>query len=155
MDEKSWAPVAVAHEKVAAMEKKIADLKKKKPKPVDLDKQVVSIQKEMAAIKKNTPHYNVPMVSGVEEAALYVTKKDKGHGTKLDYRMGESRNLKIQQRGNPNTTGEEAPRIFLTAFPQKGKSKPRSLQNGSGQLELARAMVGNGVSQATESVNKN
>jgi len=141
MDEKSWAPVAAAHKKVTGLEKKIADLKKKKPKPADLDKQVASIQKEMAVLKKSTPHYNVPMVSGVEEAALFVTKKDKGHGTKLDYQMGKGRNLMVQQRGNPNTLGEEAPRSFLSAFPQKGGSKPRSLQNGSGRLELASAMV--------------
>ncbi len=141
MDEKSWAPVAAAHKMVTGLEKKMVDLKKKKPKPADLDKQVASIQKAIVVLKKNTPHYNVPMVSGVEEAALFVTKKDKGHGTKLDYKMGKGRNLMVQQRGNPNTLGEEVPRSFLSAFPQKGGSEPRSLQNGSGRLELASAMV--------------
>jgi len=141
MDEKSWAPVAAARKHVAELEKQIADLKKKKLKPDEFKKQAAPMEKEMAMIKKNTPHYDVPVVSGVEEAALYVTKKDQGHGTKLDYRMGEGRDLMVQKRGNPNDTGELVARHFLTAFPEKGKTEPRSLQSGSGRLELAHAIV--------------
>ena len=141
MDEETWAPVAAARTKVADLEKKIADLKKKKPKPDDLDKQVGAWTGEIERIKKTTPHYNVPMVSGVEEAALYVEKKDKGHGTKLDYKMGEARDLEIQMRGDPNNTGALTPRRFLAAFPQKNTEKPRLFQRGSGRLELAQALV--------------
>ena len=141
MDEKTWAPVAAARSKVSGLEKQIADLKKKKPKPEDLDKRVAAWTKEIDRIKKSTPHYNVPMVNGVEEAALYVEKKDKGHGTKLDYKMGEARDLEIQMRGDPNRTGEIMPRRFLTAFPAKNSDQPRLFKQGSGRAELAAALV--------------
>lgn len=141
MSDELWAPVAKARAEVAKLEKQIADLKKKKPAPEDLEAQTKAIQGKVAAIKKATPHYDVPMVNGVEEAALFVKKKDDGkHGTKLDYTDGKPRDLPLHMRGDPNTVGDIVPRGFLSAFPVKD-GKPRHFTKGSGRLELAESIV--------------
>ncbi len=141
MDEETWAPVAAAMKEVAALQKKITDLKKKKPK--DLKEQTAAIQKQISQIKADTEHYSVPMASGVIDAALFVNPKSDGkHGTALDYKEGEARNLKVHQRGDPNTLGDLVPRGFLSAFPSgENSNNPREFTKGSGRLELAKAIV--------------
>ncbi len=47
-------------------------------------------------------------------------------------------NLKIHIRGNPENLGEEAPRAFLSIL---SDGQPAPFQQGSGRLELARAIV--------------
>ena len=138
MSAELWAPVAKAREQIAAMQKQIAELKKKKPK--DLKDQIAGIEKEIARIQSSTPHFHVPMANAVEEAALYVVEADNKKGTKLDYRKGMTRDLELQRRGNPNDTGEIVARRFLSAFPAKS-GRPREFVTGSGRLELARALV--------------
>jgi hypothetical protein len=133
MTDALWRPVAKARAEVAALEKTIKELTKKK-------QPVVELQGKIDAIKKGTPHYNMLMANGVEEAALFVVKKEKEHGTKLDYRMGESRDLELMKRGDPNDLGETVPRRFLSAFPSK-TGRPRVFTQGSGRLELAKAIV--------------
>lgn len=133
-----WEPVAKARKAVAAMEKQLADLKKKKPK--DLDVQTAALETKMKAIVSSTPHYNVPMANAVEDAALFVVDADNKKGTKLDYHNGMARDLELQKRGNPNDTGEIVSRRFLSAFPSKS-GKPRKFLTGSGRLDLAHAIV--------------
>ncbi|HIL24192.1 MAG TPA: DUF1553 domain-containing protein, partial [Verrucomicrobia bacterium] len=133
-----WAPIAKARAKVTALEKQLAELKKKKPK--DVKAQSAKLTMQIAVIKKITPHYNVPMVSGVAEAALFVNPAKGKHGTTLDYTVGKARDLAIHKRGNPNTTGAVVPRRFLGVFPVKA-GKPRRFERGSGRLDLAEAMV--------------
>jgi hypothetical protein len=89
---------------VAALEKQIKDLAKKKPK--DLKEQTAAMQAKIDAIKAGTPHYHMLMANAVEEAALFVVNKEKEHGTKLDYKMGMARDLELMKRGNPNDLGE-------------------------------------------------
>ncbi len=48
---------------------------------------------------------------------------------------GKTRDLKVLVRGNPESTGEDAPRHFLSVLGGD------SLQTGSGRLELARAIT--------------
>jgi hypothetical protein len=139
VDDALWAPVAKARSEVAALEKKIAEVKKGKPK--DLAEQVAGLQKQIGDIKARTPHYDMPMANAVEDAALYVVANDKSHGTKLDYRMGMARDLELQKRGNPNDLGPVVERRFLSAFPLSD-GKPRRLGSGSGRLDLARALTG-------------
>lgn len=79
MKDELWQPVAKARGEVAALEKQIADLKKKKPK--DMAQQMQDCEAKIAAIKSSTPHFNMPMANAVEEAALYVVNKEKEHGT--------------------------------------------------------------------------
>jgi Protein of unknown function (DUF1553)/Protein of unknown function (DUF1549) len=138
MKDELWRPVAKARGEVAALEKQIADLKKKKPK--DLAQQMQDCEAKITAIKSATPHFNMPMANAVEEAALYVVNKEKEHGTKLDYKMGMARDLELMKRGNPNDLGEAVPRRFLSAFPSK-TGLPRKFSTGSGRLELAQAIV--------------
>ena len=140
MSDEMWAPVARAREEVAKIEKERDELKKKKPAPEDLKAQVEEMEKKIAAIKEATPHYNVPMANGVEEAALYVVSAGKDQGTKLDYRRGEARDLELQKRGNPNQTGDMVKRRFLSAFPAQS-GQPREFTQGSGRLELAEAIL--------------
>jgi len=138
VDQATWAPVAKARAEVAALEKKIAELKKAKPK--DLAAQTEACQKSIATIKSGTPHYDLPMANAVEDAALFVVAADKGHGTKLDYRMGMSRDLELQKRGNPNDLGAVVERRFLSSFP-RADGKSRALSTGSGRLDLAQALI--------------
>ena len=133
MTDALWRPVAKARAEVAALEKTIKELTKKK-------QPVVELQGKIDAIKNGTPHYNMLMANGVEEAALFVVKKEKEHGTKLDYRMGVSRDLELMKRGDPNDLGATVPRRFLSAFPSK-TGRPRVFTQGSGRLELAKAIV--------------
>ena len=133
-----WKPVEKARNEVAALEKRIADLKKKKPK--DLAEQTKALEAKIAALKTTTPHYNMEMANAVEEAALFVVKKEKEHGTKLDYKMGMARDLELMKRGDPNDLGAAVPRRFLSAFPSK-TGLPRRFTTGSGRLELAQAIV--------------
>lgn len=142
MSEDLWRPVKAAREQVAAIEKKHAALKKKKPAPEDLDAQLQVMTEQIAKIKKDTPHYDMATISGVADAALHVMPKTEGHGTLLDYKDGAARDLELQKRGNPNDVGEVVPRRFLTAFPsRKTGNKPREFKKGSGRLELAEAMI--------------
>ncbi len=132
MDEETWAPVATARAVVARLEKEVADLKKKK-------KPVAEIEQRIAAVKKDTPHYNVPVVNGVAEAALFVNPA-RDFGTTLDYKDGQARDLAIHKRGDPNLPGDVVPRRFLAAFPA-ATGAPRRFERGSGRLDLAEAIV--------------
>jgi hypothetical protein len=138
MDDTLWKPVEKARGQVAALEKQIKDLAKKKPK--DLKEQTQALRAKMDGIKASTPHYNMLMANAVEEAALFVVNKEKEHGTKLDYKMGMARDLELMKRGNPNDLGDAVPRRFLSAFPSKSGA-PRKFTTGSGRLELAQALT--------------
>lgn len=138
MDDTLWKPVEKARGQVAALEKQIKDLAKKKPK--DLKEQTQALQAKMDGIKASTPHYNMLMANAVEEAALFVVNKEKEHGTKLDYKMGMARDLELMKRGNPNDLGDAVPRRFLSAFPSKSGA-PRKFTTGSGRLDLAQALT--------------
>jgi len=141
LDEMAWAPIREAREKVKALEGKRDALKKVKPAPADLKDQLAAFEKEIAEIREATPKYHTATAPAVMEAALFVKPKDKGeHGTKLDYIPGMARDLPLHERGDPNKPGKVVPRRFLSAFPGPDGS-PRSLDHGSGRLELARALV--------------
>ncbi len=140
IDARLWAPVAVARGEVKKLEKERDELKKKKPAPPDLAAQIAALNAKAEAIKDRTPHYRVPLANGVEDAALHVISAGEGKGTKLDYRPGMARDLEVQKRGNPNQTGELVKRRFLSAFPSKD-GRPREFTQGSGRLELARAIL--------------
>ena len=138
MGDDLWKPVEKARAEVASLEKQIKELAKKKPK--DLKEQTAAMQAKIETIKSRTPHYNMLMANGVEEAALFVVNKEKEHGTKLDFKMGMARDLELMKRGNPNDLGETVPRRFLSVFPSK-TGLPRKFNTGSGRLELAQAIV--------------
>ena len=141
LDEKAFAPIREARAKVKELEGKRDGLKKAKPAPADLKEQLAAFEKEIAAIREATPKYHTATAPAVMDAALFVKPKDKGeHGTKLDYIPGMAQDLPLHERGDPNKPGKVVPRRFLSAFPGPD-GKPRSLDHGSGRLELARALV--------------
>ena len=91
MSDELWAPVAKAREEVAKLEKDIAEVKKKKAAPVFaahvatmFATKIEEMEKKIADIKVQTPHFNVPMANGVEDAALYVINAGGTDGNKLD-----------------------------------------------------------------------
>lgn len=51
---------------------------------------------------------------------------------------GQAANMKIHVRGNPNRTGDEAPRRFLAIL---SNAEPTPFTQGSGRLELARSIA--------------
>ena len=144
---KMWAPVVKSRTQVGAIEKEIADLKKKKQdtklstdEASDTTRRITTLESQIAEIVQATPHYHTPMVNGVSETALFVKPAEGRHGTDLNYQNGQSRNLPIHKRGNPNVTGDIIQRRFLGAFPNKAGA-PRRFEHGSGRLDLARAIV--------------
>jgi hypothetical protein len=138
MSDAFWKPVEAARKQVAALEKEIKDMAKKKP--ADYEAQKKAREEKIAAIQAATPHYHMPMANAVEEAALFVVNKEKEHGTKLDYKPGMARDLEFMRRGDPNDVGEVVPRRFLSAFPSKSGA-PRRFTSGSGRLQLAQAII--------------
>ncbi len=139
--EADWAPVRAAREKVKALEAERDGLKKAKPAPADLKDRLAAVGKEIEAIRSDTPKYHTATAPAVVEAALFVKPKGgEEHGTKLEYVEGMARDLPMHRRGDPNSPGEVVPRRFLAAFPRADGS-PRPLDQGSGRLELARALV--------------
>lgn len=140
MAEALWVPVKKARAEVASLQKKQGVLKKKKLKAEDLKVQVTELNKKIEAIKKQTPHYHMATITGVEDSALHVLPKKKGHGTVLDYQDGKARDLEIQIRGNPNDTGKIVPRRFLSSFPT-AQGVARRFVKGSGRLELGEALI--------------
>jgi cytochrome c553 len=77
----------------------------------------------------------------VEEASLHVLP-DGPHKTKLVYKPGEVQNLAVQIRGNPSNPGPFVSRRFLAVL---SPDDPRPFRQGSGRLELAQAIVGDGA----------
>lgn len=131
-----------ARDEVAAIEKQIAGLKKKKPIPED---EIAKLTAKVTALKE-TPHFGSPMTPGLVEEALYVERRGKTaqDGTNLVYKPGPQ-NLNLFIRGNPNRLGDEVPRRFLQVLSNED-SPP--FQNGSGRLELARAITTDAASLA-------
>ena len=74
-----------------------------------------------------------PFVNAVYDAGMYVDGSD-GDLTVMDYQPGKARDLKVFLRGNSGTTGEPAPRKFLSVLSKGGGFYDRGT---SGRLEFA------------------
>ena len=137
-----FEPVRIARQEVAKLEKQITALKKKKPQPAD---EIAKLTSKIDELKK-TPHYDTPMAPGLVEEALYVERAGKTpqDGTKLVYKPG-AKDLHLFIRGNPNRLGELVPRQFLQVLSHKDSQR---FQQGSGRLDLAKAITGEASSLA-------
>src|SRR5262249_48596752 len=62
--------------------------------------------------------------------------------TKLEYKPGVAQDVCVQVRGNPAKAGPVVPRRFLAVL---SPASPRPFKQGSGRLELARAIVNEGA----------
>jgi hypothetical protein len=81
-----------------------------------------------------------PMVPAVADAGLFVLA-DGPDRTKLDYRPGVAQDVAVQVRGNPASAGPVVPRRFLAVL---SPNPPKPFRQGSGRLELARAIIHEG-----------
>ncbi len=130
-----------ASERIRECQGRIDKLRAKKPLPPDATKQVGELTAEIARLKRNTPALSEALAPGVEEASLLVLA-DGPHKTRLEYRPGVARDVAVQVRGNPANLGPVVPRRFLEVL---SPGEPRPFRQGSGRLELARAIVREGA----------
>jgi hypothetical protein len=82
----------------------------------------------------------VLLAPAVEDASLLVLA-DGPHRTKLEWQPGVAQDVAVQMRGNPTNLGPVVPRRFLAVL---SPDPPRPFRQGSGRLELARAIVNEG-----------
>jgi hypothetical protein len=131
--------VEKAREVVAALEKQIADLKKKKPK--DLAEQPKPSPGQDRPVKKATPHYDMPMANAVEEAALFVVEADNKKGTKLDYKHGHGPRSGTAEARQPQRRGAMHRAAPFPLGLSARRRPPRAFTHRQRQLELAQAIV--------------
>lgn len=136
------AVVKKAREEAARMEKQLEELRKQKKPSPEKQAEIRQLAKRIQQIKQTTPHYDAPEANAVEEASLYVLPQGENY-TRLEYQPGQPRNLRVQLRGEPTRLGEEVPRRFLQVLAPDGMPAP--FMKGSGRLELAEAIVGEGA----------
>jgi hypothetical protein len=115
--------------------------KAKSDKSPEAVKRVADWTKEIDAIKKTTPKFDAALVRGVIDSSLYVLPEGQ-HRTKLEYKPGVAQDVAVQIRGNPAAPGPIVPRRFLTVLSPEA---PPPFKQGSGRLELARAIVKEGA----------
>ena len=103
----------------------------------DLKQQVATLTSRITELKA-TPHFDAPLASAVSEESVAVERAGKSpqDGTRLAYHDGPQ-DLPLFSRGDPNRPGEVVPRRFLTVL----SPEPKPFTQGSGRLELARAMT--------------
>ena len=136
---KQYAPVARAKAEVKKLKSQIKQLKAKKPRPKDYAAQLRKLQSQIKQIESSTPHYRALLANAVKDESLYVRRAGKTaqSGTRLEYKS-QPRDLRLFLRGNPNKLGPVVPRRFLEVL---SNGKPKPFQQGSGRLELAKAIV--------------
>ncbi|MEQ8785888.1 MAG: PSD1 and planctomycete cytochrome C domain-containing protein [Pirellulaceae bacterium] len=132
--------VAEAREKAAVLETKLSMLRVL-PQPSDEQtQQIADLEREVATLRRETPHYDSPLAHAVDDAALYVLP-DGEDKTRLQYKPGEARDLAVHIRGNPANPGKVVPRRFLRVL---CSDDPPSFTHGGGRLDLAEAIVHEG-----------
>jgi hypothetical protein len=134
-----YKPVALAKAETKKLADQLKKLRAKKPAAKDAAAQISKLEKQIQQIKKSTPHYNTPLANGLKDESMYVVRAGKTaqDGTRIEYKP-QPRDLPLFIRGNPNKLGAVVPRRFLRVL---SSGEPKPFQNGSGRLELARAIV--------------
>jgi hypothetical protein len=87
-------------------------------------------------LREGTPHFDAPLVYGVETAGLAVLPDGPDH-TRLDYRAGWGQDVPLQLRGNPSREAETVPRRFPAVL---SPGEPARFTQGSGRRELGEAI---------------
>ncbi|MCA9092364.1 MAG: PSD1 domain-containing protein [Planctomycetaceae bacterium] len=132
-------PAIAARGRAKEIEAELKKLRDKKM-PTEMDREAIAkFEKELGEVKQ-TPHFDLALACGVTDSALYVVP-DGTSATKLDYRKGEAQDVAVQVRGNPARTGAVVPRRFLSVLSHNPEAK---FERGSGRLDLAEAIVGDG-----------
>ncbi|MFO0806832.1 MAG: PSD1 and planctomycete cytochrome C domain-containing protein [Gemmataceae bacterium] len=99
---------------------------------------------ELAARVKQleaTPGYKDTPVRGITDGHVSVVSRGP-NATRLEYEPGVGHDIAMHTRGNPNRPGPVVPRRFLTVL---SNDQSKSFTQGSGRLELAKAIVGEGA----------
>jgi hypothetical protein len=139
--ENEVAAVQAAADKVKSLRAEAAKfMGSKAPTPQDKAR-LAEIQTAITSLETNTPHYHSAKAHAVVDAALYVLPEGENH-TKLQYKPNETRDLFVHIRGNPTRPGALVQRRFLTVL---SPDQPAPFAQGSGRLELARAIVSEGA----------
>ncbi len=126
---------------VEKLEEEAKELRDAKSPPPGRAEQLFQIEEKIRHLKESTPDYD-HLVPAIEEASIHVVAKE-GFGTKLDYRSGLPRDLRLQLRGDPATLGPVVRRRFLRVF---SRGEPKAFTQGSGRLELANSLFHEGAS---------
>jgi hypothetical protein len=127
-----------ARVRIRAVEAELSKLRKTKTLDEKLKKQIADLISE-ERILRATPYLNEPLAPGVIESSMVVLP-DGPHRTRL-VNEPAPRDVSVQVRGNPASAGPVVPRRFLAVL---AGEEPRPFRQGSGRLELARAIVGEG-----------
>jgi hypothetical protein len=129
---------AQAREQLASVEAQLTKLRKSKTPDEKLKQEIAKCDAE-ARLLRSTPNLSEPLVPGVVESSLHVLA-DGPHRTRLVH-QSSPQDVAVQVRGNPASTGPVVPRRFLSVL--SGETS-HPFRNGSGRLELAQAIVGEG-----------
>jgi hypothetical protein len=131
--------VRQARSEVQKLQEQIEKLRKDAGKPAAV-KQVRELESRIARLERTTPYFNTAFAPGVEDASLFVLP-DGPHKTKLEYKPGMAQDVPMQVRGNPANPGPVVPRRFLSVL---SPEEPKPFRQGSGRLELTRAIINEG-----------
>lgn len=134
------APAQQARVKVRSLQDEMNALQSKKAGTPEAARQIAELSVQIDQLKR-TPGYDIPAAPGVVEASQHVMP-DGPHKTKLEYKPGMAQNVALQVRGNPTNTGPMVARRFLAVL---SADAPKPFTQGSGRLELARAIITEGA----------
>jgi hypothetical protein len=136
--------VMAARQQVHTLEERAQKLAAEQGATDESTAEVERLKAEIGQIKQQTPCFDAPLAYAVDDASLLVLA-DGPDATKLEYRPGEAQDVAVQLRGNPAKTADVTPRRFLAVL---SAGTPAPFKQGSGRLELARAIVGDAQSLA-------
>ncbi len=132
--------VRKAEEEIVAIQQQITTLKATRPTPADAK---ARLEELVARVKRleETPGYKAVPVRGVVDGHVSVVSRGPNK-TRLEYEDGVGHDIAMHTRGNPSRPGPVVPRRFLVVLSPEG-AKP--FTQGSGRLELAKAIVTDGA----------
>jgi hypothetical protein len=134
------AEAAAVQKAVAEVEAIQAKLKTIKPTSFVLKAKRAELAARVKQLEA-TPGYKATPVRGITDGHVSVVSRGP-NATRLEYEPGVGHDIAVHTRGNPNRPGPVVPRRFLTVL-SNDQSKP--FTQGSGRLELAKAIVGEGA----------
>lgn len=106
------------------------------------EEQLRKLTEKVESLLSSTPEVKVPLVPAVIESSIHVIPKEGEFGTKLDWRAGKARDLRLQIRGDPANLGAVVRRRFLRVL---SSDSPKPFEQGSGRLELAESLFKEGA----------
>ena len=132
---------------IKALEEMTKEVKAKRPAPADLKAQLEVLVAETKRLEA-TPGYKTTPVRGVTDAHVSVVSRGP-NATRLEFEDGVGHDIAMHTRGNPARPGAVEPRRFLSVL---SPGEPKRFSQGSGRLELARAITTDGAPLAARVV---